>query len=68
MNSVTVTQVILLAGIVVATILWLLDRLAPSRSASRQGAVLGLLRVYPAEEEPTQFTQLKDEGITTEYV
>lgn len=67
MNPVNVGQVILLAGVAIATYLWLLDKLAPSQSVSRLQAEYGLRQEYPAPEKPIQSTHSIDEGVTTEY-
>ncbi|KJZ68077.1 hypothetical protein HIM_12533 [Hirsutella minnesotensis 3608] len=54
MTPITSGQVIFLAGVAVVAYLWLLDKLAPSTSASRQGAEYGLRQEYPAAGEQSQ--------------
>ncbi|KJZ70980.1 hypothetical protein HIM_09635 [Hirsutella minnesotensis 3608] len=54
MTPITSGQAIFLAGVAVVAYLWLLDKLAPSTSASRQGAEYGLRQEYPAAGEQSQ--------------
>jgi hypothetical protein len=68
MTAGTVGQVILLAGVVIATYLWLIDKLAPSKSVSRRLAEYGLRQEYPRVDEPTQSKQSTEKTVTTEYV
>ncbi|RMZ89045.1 hypothetical protein DV736_g3719, partial [Chaetothyriales sp. CBS 134916] len=57
MNSASISQVILLAGGAIFTYLWLLNKLAPSKSASRRHAEDGLRLEYPATENMTDSKQ-----------
>ena len=68
MTSGTVGQVILLAGVAIATYLWLVDKLAPSKSVSRRLAEYGLRQEYPFAEELAQSKQPTEGTVTTEYV
>ncbi|KJZ71092.1 hypothetical protein HIM_09511 [Hirsutella minnesotensis 3608] len=54
MTPITSGQAIFLAGVAVVAYLWLLDKLAPSMSASRHGAEYGLRQEYPAAGEQSQ--------------
>lgn len=68
MTAGTVGQVILLAGVAIATYLWLVDKLAPSKSVSRRLAEYGLRQEYPCGEELAQSKQPTEGTVTTECV
>src|SRR5277367_5824323 len=55
-------------GVAIVSYLWLLDKLAPSPSASRLQAKYGLHQIYPAAEESSQTIHSVGNKVITEYV